>query len=331
MDDVHGSAAAAEGVAAKLYEALLLIRSTETRMEELRVAQGGGDFMAKPCAGWDAFVAPVCAALLPVDASYSADSPYTAYVARGGNLSRLISEMLDSYAFDGFAPARNGQDASATHTGRDAHFMQRVGAARRPWDSRPFLAVSADELAASIPPGASVEEGITVFFASDRETSPEALAKTADAHLAAGKNFLAYYYVTDPCAKAAGALAETVCRSERRYSDALRQGGAIALYKEAAREAEAVRDKSGASRIVALSALPPRGAEAPFFGRDYLTSCFYRWQARDPLAELAGSIAPETLKDIIFRVQDNVRFAESHAETSPHPPRHTAYMRGAMR
>ncbi|MET0154523.1 MAG: hypothetical protein ABW189_00230 [Rickettsiales bacterium] len=277
--------------AERLYEQLLLIRSIEARMDELRVAHGSGDFMARVSSGWDAFVAPVCAAMDREDAASCADSPYSAYVARGGDVARLMTEMLHAYAF---AFDREEEGNAASKAGCDAH---------------PFRATSAKELAT----GATTQKtgGVTVFFASDKETSPKDLRGAADAYRAAGKKFLTYYYVTERNDAAAQEAFSSSCRSE-----ALRQGGPLGLYAEAKGHLKALRDGETPCVVSCVAALPQRGSRAPSLERNDATSCFYRWQARDPLASLAASLSPEALKDVIFRVQDKVRDAERIAGTA---------------
>ena len=292
-----------ENICSRLYETLLLIRSTETRMDELRIAQGGGDFMAQSRPGWDVFVAPVCLATEREDVIMSADAPYAAYLSRGSDLSRLMTEMMHSYAFT-TAPSPVKKDFSALG------FVAPEGRS----DLRPFISTdvsNAREKAEKAEKG----KAVAVYFTSDNETKLPDLVRCAEECAALKIPFLAYYYmtqfsaepnITDEC--------EVIM-----HSDALRQEGAPALYREAAQLRHKIQIGDISARIVCLNALPPRGAEAPVFGRDYLTSCFYRWQARDPLAELAKDLTPEELRRIIFAVQDNLRDAERRAEDVPSP------------
>jgi hypothetical protein len=305
-------------VAARIYESMLMIRSMEERMEDLYVTMGSGAAMARAEPGWDAVVAPVCAAMQGEDVVLSACSPYSAYLARGGDPVRMMFDM-----YNAGLPFEDEPKAAAT--------ASRLGFAEETVPSRPFFKAALRDLrhygkALKKAPDEGDRPRVAVFFAPSSEQ-----AHVRDAVRSAERHGIPALFV---CADAGASDADPFKDMRGiRTVRLTREQGAFALYDAAAEELERLRGEGAGPGVVTVpSACPKRRAAPEEDGLDYSVQAgLYRWRARDPLAELNGFLDASTLQAVIFSVQDRVRHAEEAAAAgSRHSVRYGRVRLGGM-
>jgi TPP-dependent pyruvate/acetoin dehydrogenase alpha subunit len=302
-----------DGLDARLYRSLFRIR----RVEEAIAAVYPTDKIQSPVhlsIGQEAASAGVCEALAPTDVVFGTYRSHALYLAKGGDLKRMIAELYGKAT--GCAGGKGGSmhliDPAAGMMGTSAvvgsTIPQAVGYA---WGLR--LQGKAAVVASFFGDGA-VEEG------AFHESMNFAALKRAPVLFVCENNFYAIH-----APQAARQSSTDLPARARAYGiPAVRidDSDAAAVYEAARNAVDAIRTGTGGPQLLECLAYrwrehvgPNEDFRAGYRSRDEAEP----WFRRDPVARAAGRLAPEIRQAIEAEALAEIREAFEFAERSPFP------------
>jgi TPP-dependent pyruvate/acetoin dehydrogenase alpha subunit len=298
---------------ARLYRSLLRIRRVEEAIAEVYPT----DKIQSPVhlsIGQEAASVGVCEALEPGDVVFGTYRSHALYLAKGGDLNRMIAELYGKAT--GCAGGKGGSmhliDPAAGMMGTSAVVGSTIPpAVGYAWGLR--LQGKGAVVASFFGDGA-VEEG------AFHESMNFAALKRAPVLFVCENNFYAIH-----AAQAARQSSTDVLRRARAYgipAVRIEDSDAAAVYAAARKAADAIR--SGASGPQLLECLAYRWREHVGPNEDFGAGYRSRkeaepWFRRDPVARAAKRVSSEVRRTVDAEVLAEIREAFEFAERSPFP------------
>lgn len=298
----------------RFYKALYRIR----RVEEEIAAVYPSDKIKSPVhlsIGQEAVSVGVCAALGPDDVAFGTYRSHALYLAKGGNLRRMIAELYGKVT--GCAKGKGGSmhliDVDAGAMGASA-----VVATTIPHAAGYAYAMKLQKkstVVVSFFGDGAVDEGVF------HETMNFAALKTLPIIFVCENNFYAIH-THQSRRQSVG----NICQKAESYGIPAKQipdNDVFAIHEQV--RTAAARLRSGGSQPVFFECLTYRLKEHVGPGEDYHLGYRDRaeaepWIQNDPVAKLADELEPARRRQIEAEVEAEIRDAFEFAETSPFPP-----------